>query len=935
MPIRGIFWDDTARQDIHLLRGHSIDNLWHDRLFFSTATGVSSARAYFDDFFQTHHPPDVTLTFQPQFKGATNPAQNPPPPQTPHNVYSGQGITVDMQTGRITVAAPAPPLPKNNFIIEVTATNNAGGDPMREAICIHLHSSVTSVALTPATLTVRPSAATRTGPERTGYRFTVRAMFDDFTMGDITERHGVTWSSEPADHVRADGELVIQPGDVIDGPPITITATLPADLGGGSASGHLQVTRAWRDDPNLPEAAIVQGGGWPGTTLPEAAPNVMFLGDGFQDDDSDGFEHITNTMVQHLKTDRLMRPFDILCTSMNFWRTFVPASERGISVRCEVFVEDTGTMLAWPMEVPERPLADGDYTLGHLMYAVGLPVQSDAEKSVSDLRSDWDALVGPNPLPHGRIKDDLIEDWKLRATRGFIAELDNFPAMSWGEPPAARTLPDIPLLGLHSFRGGRDALNRLFGSMQSESNVQVGGGRIGVLWAGRSRRRDDTVYVLGDAVTVFANAALLFVCTTAGRSAAAEPADYATATEGATVADGTAEFRAIRVVFDSNPLVVVISSFRAGRAVNYHSFIAISTRTGTFPIPVQAQPMGFALDLDEDDVARDVGIDPCRTIAHEIGHSFGLGDEYIERPDKAYTGTQASLAEHLNLQTEADLQINNQIDATRIRWNWQRIRKAAVIRDTIEEAGTGGFKIPVVRGQAWQFAKDDTVLLRFRAPGQFLGSAYVNPRSNDTFYVLGDTVTVAANAQRRFVCTAAGTSAHAEPADYATATDGATVNDGAAAFRAIPAVNPALQIAVAPSASASDDFLLVQPAAGVNVTLAQLRAFAPGGIVFLPVPAPSSVRTAAYPYAEMVAKNVRDLIGRRHAPLFREPTGSDLQKEFDNPRDEQVPKVDGLAPQLPVVFCFSDKQKIVGLYEGGSLSNRGIFPPDGRLHDAE
>src|SRR5262245_38263011 len=120
MPIRGIFWEGTARQDIHLLRGRSIDNLWNDRLFFSTATGDSSAEAYFDDFFQAHHPPDVTLTFQPQFKGATNPAQNPPPPQTAHDVYSGQGITVDMQTGRITVAAFTPPLPKNNFIIEVT-----------------------------------------------------------------------------------------------------------------------------------------------------------------------------------------------------------------------------------------------------------------------------------------------------------------------------------------------------------------------------------------------------------------------------------------------------------------------------------------------------------------------------------------------------------------------------------------------------------------------------------------------------------------------------------------------------------------------------------------------------------------------------------------------------------------------------------------------
>jgi hypothetical protein len=231
MPIRSIFWTGTSRQDIHLLRGHSIDNLWNDRLFFSTVAATSSAETYFND----HQPSDVTLTFQPQFRGDPSPAQNPPPPQPAHNVFSGQGITVDMLTGRITVAAFAPPLPKNNFIIEVTATNNAGGDPMREAIRVHLHTSVTTVALTPGTLTVRPSSATRTAPERTGYWFTVRALFDDETMGDLTEHHGVTWSSEPPDHVDPDGELVIAPGDVPGGAPITITATLPADLGGGSA----------------------------------------------------------------------------------------------------------------------------------------------------------------------------------------------------------------------------------------------------------------------------------------------------------------------------------------------------------------------------------------------------------------------------------------------------------------------------------------------------------------------------------------------------------------------------------------------------------------------------------------------------------------------------------------------------------------------------
>jgi hypothetical protein len=106
MPIRSIFWTGTSRQDIHLLRGHSIDNLWNDRLFFSTVAATSSAETYFND----HQPSDVTLTFQPQFRGDPNPAQNPPPPQPAHNVFPVRASR-STATGRITVAAFAPPLP--------------------------------------------------------------------------------------------------------------------------------------------------------------------------------------------------------------------------------------------------------------------------------------------------------------------------------------------------------------------------------------------------------------------------------------------------------------------------------------------------------------------------------------------------------------------------------------------------------------------------------------------------------------------------------------------------------------------------------------------------------------------------------------------------------------------------------------------------------
>ena len=375
--------------------------------------------------------------------------------------------------------------------------------------------------------------------------------------------------------------------------------------------------------------------------------------------------------------------------------------------------------------------------------------------------------------------------------------------MSFGGPPVARSLTGTPLLGLHALRGGRGALSRLFSSMQSESNVQVGGGRIGVLWAGRPRRRDDTVYVLGDVVTVATapalNSARLFACVTPGRSAAAEPAEYGTAADGVTIQDGGAAFRAIRVAFNNNPLLVVVSSFPAGRAVNIAR--TITSRSAPGPGPTRSRSRrarwaSFSISMRPTSPTMSplIPAGPSRT--KSVTHSaWGMN---TSEADRSFPGTEDDLDHDLNLQTETDTQVNGQIDALHIRWNWHRIRKAAVISAAITPVSPGAYKIPVVPGQAWQFHKDDTVLLRHRVPGEFLGAAYV------------------VNSQ----------------------------------------VSPALQIAVAPTSAAANDFLLVQAAAGATVTDAAMAAFLPGSIVFLPVPAPSSVRTAAYPYAEMIAKNI-------------------------------------------------------------------------------
>jgi hypothetical protein len=845
MPFKRMFWSGTSNQDIHVLRGNATPDLTTERL---SVIDNNDTQMDVQNYLGSNN--DVRFRFQPLFKGTLS-----------GTVFSGQGISVDTTTGVATIDALPRPLPKNNFIIEATATNVADNTLLwTETIRIHIHTSVTAVALTPQTLTVRPSASTRTDPEHSGYKFTVRAVFDDGTVGDLTENHGVTWS--PAEHVDDFFGLLIQPGDA-PGNAFPITATLPAALGGGSATATLKIGTPWQDDPDIPTASIVVGGGWPGTTLPSKAPNILFLSDGYAAADEWPFEQLVMSIVHHLKTDRLVRPYDLLCTSMNFWRVFLPANARGISFRCEVYsYPSNGGLACWPVPAPQKASATGNYSVANLVYAVGLPVPKDGTKSVSDLRGDWGALV--DGLPNDRVPDRAIETWKLFATRTFINELDNFPGMAYGKPPAANSRPGTPMLAAHPFRASRKNLSVFASLLKSVSGVQVGPGlNIGTLWQKESFRQNDFAYNQGDVIETNGNDFRVFICTTAGTSAAAEPNDYANALDGVAVTDGTATFTGL--AFNNAPFLFLLSSFPGGRAVNYGSqggYIALSTRSGTYDIPVtKAAAPAIGLTLNFSTVPQDVDVDTCRTAAHELGHSLFLGDEYVDFPSD-YKSNQASLAPYLNLQTEADLQTNNAMDGTKIRWSWRRVRKAAVVSGPITDVPQNAFRVPVVPGHAWQFSKGDTVLLRQRAAGVPLAAAAAVVQSQ------------------------------------------------------------ALQVAVETSAAASNDYVVVAAAQGVQVSLADLQAYTPGSILFLPVKAPSSVFDAnQYPYAEMVAKNVRDLITSKHAPLYREPAAEEKV---------QHPSLDGLTPSLPGrPFCFKEKPRIVGLYEGGATFARKIFHPTG------
>ena len=788
MPIISMYWVDEGDRDLHVMRGDLPISV-AARLKFFVPVGADP----FVMDYQNHHA-DVVLEFKPLFKGTTN-----------GPLFEGHTLHVNTITGEVWADELPPPLEKHNFILEISATE--GGNTHIRRVRIQVHKQAVRMWLTPQTLTVRPSLDP---PEKTHYRFTARAEFDDGTVGDVTLNHGLAWT--PSDHVDSTGRLIVTETDA-PGSEIEIRARFDSFLGSVSATGTMKVERPWSSLTSPPEVSIVPGGGWPGEIRPEEVPNVLFLGDGFGAGDRGAFENITNGFVRTLKSDPLVRPFDLLATSINFWRTFVPAAAPGISVRAEAYAyEHGGKTFARTIPEVEKPAGAETWGITNLLYVVGLPVPADKEKSNATLRAEWAVQVDPDPAPNVT-SDRLINSWKALANRTFIDEIDSFPGMSYGLPPAAEE-DDNYALHLHDDRGGiAQALLPFYLILQSDNGVQLEGGKpVGELWA-----KNDAAFD-----------------------------------------------------FDNTDLVVLVTALRGGRALNATGYIALSTKTQQVDFLVEKVAGRAAHRLLPAPAASAVTADSCRTLSHELAHSFGCGDEYVAVGQR-YPSQNSMIADSGNLSTEQVAQDSaHHFSGDEIKWNWHRIAKAGVIDEPIT-ASAGGFLITLRMGHGLQFASGDKVLLRRRAFKEVLS------KRPDL------------------------------------------VRNGLVAVNPPPAE---LEIIADPG----PNFILVSPVIPGSVTAAALAPFTRGSIVYIPKAAPTSVRTAAYPYAEMVAKNIKDWITSHNRPLTAVPcstkTGSYVQ----------TPTLTGI--ELPGIFCFSHKTKIVGLYEGGELYACGILPSDREMHDA-
>lgn len=799
--------------DVHLIRGQTSERLDRRLVFGVVPEGTKRG----DEYIPANQ--DVSLEFKPLFKGTRN-----------GDLLEGHGLKVNVKTGQIEVQKTAPATVISNFIIEAVAKNLPDGPTFTEIIRVHIHPSAVRIWLTPDQLVIRPVEATR--PETTSSRFTVRAEFSDGVVGDITREHGVTWS--PSSNVTDGsfaGSLIIASGNK-PGDNITIRAKAPVAWGNLSAKATMHIEKAWSAETNPPKAEIIPGGGWKGILRPENVPNILFFGDGFTKDDKTSFENITNSFVHHLKSSHFTSPYNHLATSMNFWRAFIPASATGISVQSEVFTFTVdGQIFAKTLPVARKPNDASLWTIENLLYVAGLPMPGDSAKSEQNLRDEWKQLVDPQILhqdaqsewtrivtpsiaAEAELYNDLIAQWKAMGSRSFIEEIDNFPGMTYGDSPSANQTGGNYSLGV---RNSFSLAEAFFPFLVAADGTKLDHDKpLGLLWA-----KTDPSFK-----------------------------------------------------FDNTSLVVYLSAIPGGRA---NAAIAMSLETGDIDLPVVAVPGRNAFKLGTFVLRQEASPDACRTLAHELAHNFGLGDEYTE-VNQRFAAQDEPLNGSANLQTEKGAQNPaGKLSGEEIKWNWHRISKAALIgpnkndptKPPITE-NSDQFEIPLRLGHGLQFVKGDKVLLRVR-------------KWNEPMQKNPDTLTLAQLL---------------EVVEIKKFEPGVT--------------DPPPR-----------DRIVVRPVNAGAVTLAQLERFLDGSIVYLPTPAPESVRDPVnYPFAEMVPLNIKRAITSQNRPLTEVPC-IDVPGAF-----QQLPNLTNIEVNFRGEFFF--KPFIVGLYEGGGKDTCGIMRPAGK-----
>jgi hypothetical protein len=672
MATTRVGWQNEQHYDLHVVRGHQTRRL--DEILVLVQDPPPSVFAS-----ATPPPADVAkVEFQPLINhtGAVL------------GLIAAHGVVVSTTTGLVRTFA-TPPVPAlANFIIDARVRVRVPGgtrDLPAAQMRMHVHNGVTDAWLTPS-----PRLRIRRGAD--GQRFSVLARFDNGTVGDLTANHGVTWgSSDPAVQVDADGALT---GTALSG-PVTVTATLPAELGGFSRSAEVEVLAPWGSLPAAARVATKLSG--PGVPAMGRVPNVLFLPDGFEASGQADFEALAADFVRKLNTGTITTPFNLLKDSINYWSAFLPSPVPGSSPLHELDLQPrlsgtgggTSTVgVEIPVPLRPDPASTEPFTFPELLHEVGLPIRDNVLApgppstpiSNADIEARWTTLY---PVDRTRLTPALIGAWRELHDRRLVEERDTALGVASGQRPAMTLLSPGRMLGPNPRRTTRAHLDQYLATLIDS----VTGTPIGATWNSSSAPRGK-------------DSDLVIVLCAGSQRAGGRTANAQDQTRTDLVATGLVLTEEVPLIVGAGPQVL------------------------TIPHPLPRKPSGTPAVIAE----------TLAVATHEMCHALGLGDEYGERIDLTDEIIEEA-RRFLNLQPRKDLLDGaGRLVATAVRWRWPQLQRAGRVTGFPAAQGGGDFQVELAPGHTRSFAAGDKVRLRlplpFGAVSRELEVTAVNPAAN-------------------------------------------------------------------------------------------------------------------------------------------------------------------------------------------------------------
>jgi hypothetical protein len=824
--------DLWAGCDIHLLAGTSARALVRE-ITYNQRVGESSTQ------YLAHHdyPKEQGATVRFALQLAAGKLK------TTAKVMAGLGVNVHTETGVVSADKNFTGTRVRNLFVQAIGSAKDAAGTVKDLtstlrIRVHVHDKLEGTPwLTPSLLTIRRGAP--------GQRFTLLAEMSSAghngppLIGDLSRMDGVTWSA-------SDASVTVGGNGAITATKLgrfTVKAKLPVDWGGGTATGEIEVVEGWHEQPTARHAARLLAG--PGSARLAEVPNILFIPEGFTADQEQDWWDLVTDAAADLANHRIGRPFDLLVAkgAINIWSVFFPSRQPGSSALYELHqvpgIQPNSTIGdPLPLSRIFQPSAGNSWDVGGLFGAVGLPMRGDAAPAAHDDRikahdakvTAWNDMFGGVTKVNARFDQWLL--WTEWSTRTLADERDTALGLAFGSRPKLHGAnPDRAVL-YHPFRTQRADLDTFLAKITDDGAPIIGhvwvppktGGEVGPpLGAGKDRSY--VVAIVGG-----------------GRWGGAESThEVATATASS---NGTL------------PLEKIGSNLRCG--VLPH------------PLPRGWLDRAKLWDLE------------LGTIVHDLGHAFGLQDEYTDFEKTGgilgLTARDARASRAVpNVQAITDLQDPAQAPATRVgdgligdrlKWRWPRIARAAVVVGGPVKSGTDEYVLPLRLGEKLKFRRGTIVYLRQRPLRR------IEREGKD------DTL--------KFV------------------------------LRSALVVGP---LTVTSDLQVGEQIVVHAPGGLDEKAFTRPPPFE--SIVFVPVPPPPDAAAANEKFAELVPLVVRKHITQLGLPLNRASGTCQAlgmpRIGFPNPREE--------LKNLPKNVSFSWHHEWVGAFDGGMRNGCGIYHP--------